>query len=37
MRYRGFAVEFANGTHVTLSTYITTGGKIEQFLVEPAS
>jgi CubicO group peptidase (beta-lactamase class C family) len=37
LRYRGFAVEFANGTRVNLSTYWTDGGKIEQFLVEPAS
>ena len=37
MRYRGFAVEFANGTRVNLSTYFTTDGKIEQFLVAPAS
>ena len=36
-RNRGFAVEFANGTRVTLSTYWTMDGKIEQFLVEPAS
>jgi hypothetical protein len=36
-RYRGFAVEFANGTRVNLSTYWTTDGKIEQFLVEPTS
>ena len=37
MRFRGFAVEFANGTKVNLSTYTTTDGKFEQFLVEPAS
>ena len=37
MRYRAFAVEFANGTRVNLSTYITTDGKIEQFLVAPAT
>jgi CubicO group peptidase (beta-lactamase class C family) len=37
MRYRGFAVEFANGTHVNLSTYFTNDGKIEQFLVAPAA
>jgi CubicO group peptidase (beta-lactamase class C family) len=37
MRYRGFAAEFANGTRVNLSTYLTDDGKIEQFLVEPAS
>jgi len=37
MRYRGFAVEFAGGTRVNLSTYMMPDGKIEQFLVEPAS
>ena len=37
MRYRGFAIAFANGTHANLSTYWTTDGKIEQFLVEPAN
>jgi CubicO group peptidase (beta-lactamase class C family) len=37
MRYRGFGVEFANGTRVNLSTYMTNDGKIDQFLVEPAS
>jgi CubicO group peptidase (beta-lactamase class C family) len=37
MRYRGFAVEFANGTRVMLSTYWTNDGKIEQFLAEPVS
>jgi len=37
MRYRGFAVEFANGTHVNVSTYFTNDGKIEQFLVAPAA
>lgn len=36
MRYRGFAVEFANGTKVTLSTY-EKDGKYEQFLVEPGN
>ena len=35
MRYRGFAVQFANGTRVYLSTFTVPGGKIEQFLVEP--
>ncbi|MFI5235789.1 MAG: serine hydrolase domain-containing protein [Gemmatimonadales bacterium] len=34
MTYRGFEVEFANGTKVTMSTYTTTDGKIEQFLVD---
>ena len=37
MRYRDFDVQFATGTKVVLSTYWTTDGKIEQFLVEPAS
>jgi hypothetical protein len=37
MRYRGFAVEFAKGARVSISTYWTSDGKIEQFLVEPAS
>lgn len=36
MRYRGFAVEFADGTKVTISTYMTTDGKLEQFLVDAA-
>ncbi len=37
MRYRSFGIEFANGTNATLSTYWTTDGKIEQFLVEPSN
>ncbi|HUX32841.1 MAG TPA: serine hydrolase domain-containing protein [Gemmatimonadaceae bacterium] len=37
MRYRGFAIEFADGTKANLSTYWTADGKIEQFLVEPAN
>lgn len=37
MRYRGFAVEFANGTKVNVSTYTTSDGKYEQFLVEPGN
>jgi D-alanyl-D-alanine carboxypeptidase len=37
MRFRAFAVEFADGTKVTISSYTTSEGKIEQFLVEPAS
>jgi len=37
MRYRGFAIEFANGTKASLSSYWTSDGKIEQFLVEPAN
>jgi D-alanyl-D-alanine carboxypeptidase len=36
MRFRAFAVEFANGTKVNISSYTTSEGKIEQFLVEPA-
>lgn len=35
MTYRGFAVEFANGTKVNLSTFTVPDGRIEQFLVEP--
>lgn len=34
MRHRGFAVEFANGAKVTISTYTTTDGKFEQFLID---
>ena len=34
MTYRGFEVEFADGTKVTLSTYTMPDGKIEQFLVD---
>ena len=34
MTYKGFDVEFADGTKVTLSTYTTPEGKIEQFLVD---
>lgn len=34
MTYRGFEVEFATGTKVTLSTYTTADGKLEQFLVD---
>jgi CubicO group peptidase (beta-lactamase class C family) len=37
MTYRGFAVEFSSGKRVNLSTFTVPGGKIEQFLVEPAS
>ncbi len=36
MTYRGFAVEFASGKRVNLSTFTVPGGRIEQFLVEPA-
>ncbi len=36
MTYRGFAVVFASGKKVNLSTFFTPDGKIEQFLVEPA-
>ena len=35
MTYRGFAVEFANGTRVNLSTFTVPDGRYEQFLVEP--
>jgi CubicO group peptidase (beta-lactamase class C family) len=35
MTYRGFAVEFANGTKVDLSTFTVPDGRYEQFLVEP--
>jgi CubicO group peptidase (beta-lactamase class C family) len=37
MTYRGFVVEFTSGKRVSLSTFTVPGGKIEQFLVEPAS
>ncbi|MEO7101765.1 MAG: hypothetical protein ABI311_00395, partial [Gemmatimonadaceae bacterium] len=37
MTYRGFAVEFATGKRVNLSTFTVPDGKIEQFLVEPVS
>ncbi|MGH7583235.1 MAG: serine hydrolase domain-containing protein [Gemmatimonadales bacterium] len=37
MIYRGFAVEFATGKKVNLSTFTVPDGRIEQFLVEPAS
>lgn len=37
MTYRGFAVEFTSGKRVNLSTFTVPDGKIEQFLVEPAS
>jgi len=36
MTYRGFAVQFANGTSVNLSTFTVPDGRYEQFLVEPA-
>ena len=35
MTYRGFAVEFASGKRVNLSTFTVPDGRIEQFLVEP--
>ncbi len=35
MTYRGFAVQFANGTSVNLSTFTVPDGRYEQFLVEP--
>ena len=37
MTYRGFAVEFASGKRVNLSTFTVPDGRIEQFLVAPAS
>ena len=37
MTYRGFAVEFADGTKASLSTYTTSDGKLEQFLVDATS
>jgi CubicO group peptidase (beta-lactamase class C family) len=37
MRYRAFAAEFSDGTRVTLSTYWTPAGSIEQFLVAPVT
>ncbi|HEY5219572.1 MAG TPA: serine hydrolase domain-containing protein [Gemmatimonadaceae bacterium] len=37
MTYRGFAVEFATGKRVNLSTFTVPDGKIEQFLVEPTN
>ncbi len=37
MTYRGFAVQFANGATVNLSTYTMPDGRYEQFLVEPAN
>lgn len=35
MTFRGFAVEFANGTAANVSTFTVPDGKYEQFLVEP--
>ena len=34
MTFKGFSVEFNDGTQVTISTYTTPDGKIEQFLVD---
>jgi D-alanyl-D-alanine carboxypeptidase len=34
MTFRGFAVEFADGTKVTITTFTTNDGKLEQFLVD---
>ena len=34
MTFRGFAVEFADGTKVTITTFTTSDGKLEQFLVD---
>jgi len=36
MTHRGFDVQFANGTKVTLSTFTTSDGRLEQFLVDLA-
>jgi D-alanyl-D-alanine carboxypeptidase len=36
MTFRSFDVSFANGTKVRLTTYTTTDGKLEQFLIAPA-
>lgn len=35
MTFRAFEAEFANGTKVSISTFVTTDGKLEQFLVGP--
>ena len=37
MTYRGFQAEFANGTKVSVSTYTTNDGKLEQFLVDTSN
>jgi CubicO group peptidase (beta-lactamase class C family) len=37
MTFRAFDVVFANGTNVRLTTYTTSDGRIEQFLVDAAS
>ena len=34
MTYRAFEAEFANGTRVSISTFTTSDGKLEQFLVD---
>jgi CubicO group peptidase (beta-lactamase class C family) len=34
MTFRGFAVEFGDGTKVTITTFTTSDGKLEQFLVD---
>ncbi len=36
MTYRSFEAEFANGTKVSISTYTTSDGKLEQFIVDLA-
>jgi D-alanyl-D-alanine carboxypeptidase len=36
MTFRAFAVEFANGTKATITTFTTSDGKLEQFLVDAA-
>ncbi|WP_263411115.1 serine hydrolase domain-containing protein [Terriglobus tenax] len=35
MTFRAFTVTFANGKEVTLTTFTTKDGKLEQFLIEP--
>ena len=35
MTFRSFDVSFANGTRVRLTTYTTSDGKLEQFLIAP--
>jgi hypothetical protein len=35
MTFRSFDVSFANGTNVRLTTYTTSDGKLEQFLIAP--
>ena len=37
MTFRGFQAEFTNGTKVSVSTYTTNDGKLEQFLVDTSN